>query len=171
MSFSAALAFTLPHEGGYVDHPRDPGGATNRGITQRKLDEVRAANAEMADLLPVSVRDLTPTQTAWIYRREFWERLCCDQLPDSLALVVFDAGVICGIGRAARWLQKALGVTVDGIVGAQTIAASRAADLRATVIEFNARRAYHHMLLDDLDDTFGLGWARRLMALQAEALG
>lgn len=169
MSFTDALAFTLAYEGGYSDHARDPGGATNRGITQRKLDEVRAVHRE-ASTFPASVRDLTPEQTAWIYRAEYWDRLSCDRLPAALAMVVFDAGVNCGIGRAARWLQRALRVQVDGIVGAQTIAAAQAADLRATVTEFMALRTYHHMLLDDLVDSFGLGWSRRLMALQAEAI-
>lgn len=170
MSFTDALAFTLAYEGGYSDHPRDPGGATNRGITQRKLDEVRAVYRAAATTFPASVRDLTPEQTAWIYRTEYWDRLSCDGLPGPLALVVFDAGVNCGIGRAARWLQQALRVKVDGVVGAQTIAAAQAADVREVVTEVMALRTFHHMLLDDLDDTFGLGWARRLMKLQAEAL-
>lgn len=169
MSFDTALQFVLDHEGGYTNDPRDPGGATNRGITQRKLDEVRAAHLE-ASFFPVQVRDLTPVQTAWIYRAEYWSRLSCDALPQGVALAVFDAAVNCGVGRAARWLQQALGVKADGIVGAQTIAAAKAANSTAVLQEFNARRAWHYMTLDSLDDTFGLGWARRLMALHTAAL-
>lgn len=166
--FTQALQHVLRHEGGLVDHPADPGGRTNRGITQRKLNEVRAAAAWLN--LPATVDELTEDQVATIYRREYWSRLSCDELPASIALAAFDAGVNAGIGRSAKWLQQAAGVKADGIIGAQTIAAIKAAPRVSLLNEFNARRAWHYMLLDSLDDTFGLGWARRLMDTHTAAL-
>lgn len=167
-AFDLALAHVLRHEGGYVDDPRDPGGRTNRGITQRKLDEVRTAAPALK--LPYSVADLTEQQTATIYRREYWSRLACDELPPAVALCVFDAGVNVGIGRAARWLQQALRVKVDGVIGSQTVAAAHEAPLVPLLNEFSARRAWHYMTLDSLDDAFGLGWSRRLMDTHTAAL-
>lgn len=167
-SFANALQHVLRHEGGLVDHPADPGGRTHRGVTQRKLNEVRAAAPQLN--LPAKVDDLTLEHTADIYRREYWQRLACDELPPAIALAVFDAGVNAGIGRAAKWLQQACRVKVDGVIGAQTIAAAKAAPLVPLLNEFNARRAWHYMTLDSLDDTFGLGWSRRLMDTHTAAL-
>lgn len=167
-SFERALAHTLTFEGGLSDHPADPGGRTNRGITQRKLSEVRRVAPELN--LPSAVDDLTDAQVAIIYRREYWDRLSCDELPAGLALAVFDAGVNAGIGRAAKWLQQALRVKADGIIGAQTIGAAQAAYRVPLLNEFHARRGFHYMTLDSLDDTFGLGWSRRLMSTHTAAL-
>lgn len=170
-SFDKALAFLLRPdvEGGLVDHPADPGGRTNMGVTQRKLDEVRAAHPERN--LPATVDQLNHDQVGWIYRIEYWDRLHLDELPPKLALVVMNAGVNAGIGRAARWLQQALRVKADGVIGAQTIAAARAASEIAIVNEFCARLAWHYMTLDSIDDVFGLGWSRRLMLVHSVALG
>ena len=170
IAFRDALAFLLRPdvEGGASDHPRDGGGLTNRGITQKKLDEVRAVHRAAAGF-PLSVLELSLEQTAWVYRVEYWNRANCDELPDLVSLVVFDAAVNSGVGRAARWLQQAVRVNVDGVIGAQTIAAVRAAHLGELLIEFNARRAWHFMLQDSVDEIFGLGWARRLIRLHDKA--
>ena len=167
-AFQESVKHILRHEGGLIDHPADPGGRTNRGVTQRKLDEIRAIRPDLN--LPARVDDLTPLQTEWIYHIEYWQRLFCDELPPGVALAVFDAGVNAGIGRAARWLQQAVKVKADGIIGAQTLKAVKSQSPITLLNEFNARRAFHYMTLDSIDDTFGLGWARRLMDTHTSAL-
>lgn len=168
-SFQSALAFVLDVEGGYSNDRRDPGGSTSRGITQAKLNEVRAAHPEAADF-PKLVSDLTDAQVAWIYRTEYWDRLSADLLPDGIALAAFNCAVNAGVSRAARFLQQALRVSVDGVIGAQTIAAVKRAQLVPLIEEFNARLCWHYMLQDEIDDDFGLGWARRLMKVHTKAV-
>ena len=168
MSFDRALQHVLTWEGGLVDHPADPGGRTNHGITQITLRDARQAWPALN--LPTDVGLLTHAQVAEIYRRMYWNACRCDELPDALALVVFDAAVNAGVAKARQWLQRALKVKVDGDIGPKTLTAARLADARKAVSEVNALRAFHYMLLDDIDQDFGLGWARRLFATHNAAL-
>lgn len=166
-NFDVAVEHVKIEEGGLVDRASDPGGRTNFGITQRLLDAARAAYP--ADELPRTVDELAWTQARGIYRTHFWEPLRGDQLPPGVSLAVLDAAVNAGANRAARWLQQSLGVPADGWIGARTIAAARAAEPLALLGEFSARRAYHYMLQDSVDDEYGLGWARRLFRTYAAA--
>lgn len=158
-AFSAALAAVLHHEGGYSNHPADPGGSTFKGITQRVLDEERREHPE----LPARVIDLTDQGVADIYRRRYWAPIGGDELPDGVALMAFDCAVNQGVSRAIHLLQLAARVESDGVMGPATRRAVWQADQRAVVREYAARRMHAYMLLDKLDDTFGLGWARRLV--------
>lgn len=121
-AFDEAFAVVLGHEGGYTADPADPGnwtgGAPGRG-------ECRGTNwgISAASYPDLPIRALTPDQARAIYRRDYWDRVRGDRLPPSLALMVFDAAVNCGVGRAARWLQGILGVAQDGVVGDITLAA------------------------------------------------
>lgn len=168
MSFDAVVDFSLGEEGGYSNNLADPGGATNLGITQFTLN---AFNREFPQFgYPVDVEHLTVEQAKNIYKLMYWDKLHCGELPDYLALVVFDAGINSKMLKVAQWLQNAVGVPADGVIGEKTIeAANRVAPVKA-LNEFHARRAYNFMLQDEIDDTFGLGWARRLMAVHNKAL-
>lgn len=150
--FDAALAHVLKWEGGeaYTNDPRDPGGETKFGIAKRSHPDVDIAN-------------LTHDQAADIYRREYWTLCRCDELPPALALMVFDTAVNQGVAFASKTLQRALKVTADGHIGPQTLVAVKAADSLTVLREYAARRMHHYMLLDDLDDTYGLGWSRRII--------
>lgn len=159
-SFDIAVAHVLLEEAGLVDNPNDPGGRTNLGITQRLLDRVRKARPELN--LPRTVDELVPAQAREIYRLEFWRPLHGDELPAALALWMLDTAVNQGVPRAVKWLQQALGVKADGWIGSHTIGVAHDANLVRTLSECSARRAYHYMLQDSIDDDFGLGWARRL---------
>ncbi len=118
-SFDEALKRVLVHEGGYADHPADPGGATMRGVTQRVYDGWRRRRG-----VPVrSVRLIEPGEVEAIYRLQYWDAVRADDLPAGLDYGVFDAAVHSGPGQAAKWLQRALGVTADGQVGEATLAA------------------------------------------------
>lgn len=159
-AFGRAFALVIGHEGGYVDHPSDPGGETKFGISKR------AYPAE-------DLRNLTLARAATLYRRDYWDALGCGSLPGPLALLVFDAGVNCGVSRSAKWLQAAVGVAADGKVGPGTLAAARKAAAKpggavALCREVLVSRLFHHIALSTWK-TFGLGWARRLFTLPFDA--
>jgi lysozyme family protein len=164
-NFEPSLAFVLEYEGGYTDHPSDPGGATNLGITIAELARVRGHPVSKAD-----VRALTREEAAGIYASRYWAPICGDELPAGVDLAVFDCAVNQGLGRAVPYLQMAAGVAADGHLGPMTLAAVKAAPADRLLLEFMARRmnAYGH--LTSLFRTFGLGWSRRLMAAHAAAL-
>jgi lysozyme family protein len=164
-NFDGALAHVLQFEGGYSDHPSDPGGATNRGITKAVLETFRGRPVTKEE-----VRALTRDEAAEIYRRYYWMAAACDQLPEGVDLAVFDCAVNQGVGRAARYLQQAAHVAADGDIGPKTLAAVAATKRGELLTEFMALRMQGYGLLQKLFKVFGLGWSRRLMATHAAAL-
>lgn len=163
-AFDRALAHVLAHEGGYVEHADDPGGATNMGITRSTLADWRGHAVTRAD-----VAALTRGEAAAIYKARFWDPCRCEAMPDPVAFMVFDAAVNHGPSGAARLLQQALGVAVDGRIGPVTLAAARAAETSSLLTEFAARRMVLYAGLAHFR-TFGLGWSRRLMGTLAATL-
>lgn len=166
--FQAALDFVLRHEGGFVDHPDDPGGATNFGIT---LGTYRKW-ARRHDRPEPGVDDLKAIpapRVAEIYYHDYWCACHGPDLPTHLAFGVFDMGVNAGPARAIRLLQQALGVTVDGAIGPRTLEAvdARRSD-PACFDDYTARRLTYYGRLSTFS-TFGLGWARRTIACHREA--
>ena len=170
--FARRLAFVLAKEGGFVDHPQDPGGATNLGISlrfARSLGRVVDLDGD-EDVDAEDIRLITPAIAADIYRSEFWAPVRGDELPAPLDLVVFDAAVNNGVGQAVRWLQGALGVARDGAFGPRTLAALRARnDLAALVREVLAQRMALHATLAARQPAMVLGWSRRLATLSTLA--
>ena len=148
--FDAAFKALIDHEGGYVNHPKDPGGETQFGTTKRSYPHL-------------NIRDLTLDDARAIYRRDFWDRLQCDALPLAARFQVFDAAVNSGPGNAARWLQAAAGVAQDGIIGPATRQAVDAMHPAALVARFNAARLLFMTSLSTWP-TFSRGWARRIAA-------
>lgn len=166
-TFDRSLRVILRHEGGFVNHPKDPGGMTNLGVTKRTLEDWTGRKVTEAEM-----RALTPATVAPIYRKNYWDKLRCDDLPPGLALCVFDFGVNAGPARAGRYLQKLVGVAQDGAVGDGTIAAAKAWAARvgpATAVSAfqDARRGYYRQL--GTFPTFGRGWLRRVDEVEAEA--
>ena len=163
-NFAACLRETLAHEGGWADHPRDPGGATMKGITIGTYRDWKGRPVTKAEL-----RAITDAEVAAIYRRWYWEPVRGDDLPAGLDLVAFDGAVNSGPSRGAKWLQSALRVTADGKIGPATIAAARAADPAAAVNRAcDARMAFLRGL--STWGTFGKGWTRRVDSVRATAL-
>jgi lysozyme family protein len=167
-AFETALAEILHHEGGYVNHPKDPGGRTNLGVTQRVWEGWTGKAATEADM-----RALTPAKVAPLYRKNYWEAVGCDKLPAGLALCVFDFAVNAGPGRAGRYLQRMVGATQDGKVGPQTIAAvfgyvQSRGEVAAVRAYQDARRGYYRQL--GTFKTFGRGWLRRVDEVERAAL-
>lgn len=168
-AFKAALAAVRRWEGGLVDHPADPGGITKWGISLRFL---RALGLDVNGDGVVDGRDirgLTEDQVAALYREHFWLKCRCPALPAGIDLAVFDCAVNQGPRRAVRFLQAALRVRVDGLIGPKTLAAARKAVRGALLRDFMARRAVHYSGLVNVA-VFGLGWFRRLFDIHAEAL-
>lgn len=155
MDFDTAFHRLLGHEGGYVDHPSDPGGATCWGVTERVARE-NGYQGPMRDL-PVSI-------AKQIYRAKYWDSVRAEDLPAGVRYPLFDAAVNSGTGQAVRWLQRAVGVADDGRLGPITITAAHAADAQVV-----ARRMLGQRLrfMTDLStwSTFGKGWARRISEL------
>jgi len=166
MSFDSALQFVLGFEGGFSDHPRDPGGRTNLGVTQRTLDAARRAHPGWN--LPADVANLRKPQAASIYREEYWDAVKGDFLPPGVALIVFDAAVNQGPARAKKWLQEAAGATVDGVIGPKTLEAVDEASSLALIREVATLRALAYVQTGNMA-TFGRGWMRRLMSAVVEA--
>lgn len=155
-NFDRCLAELLRHEGGYVNHRDDPGGETNMGISKRSYPRE-------------DIRSMTRERAAAIYRRDFWDAVRGDYLPDGLDLVAFDAAVNSGPTRGARWLQQALNLTDDGKIGPLTIAEANRADVLLTIhAALNIRLAFLRKL--GTWGTFGKGWQRRVDEVRAVAL-
>jgi len=163
MAFDDALEAILRWEGGYSDHPNDPGGATNFGITIATLRRWRRPEPVTKE----DVRNLPREEAREIYRAYYWHECRCDELPDGVALAVFDSAVNQGPERARRLLQTALRVEADGIFGPITMAAVAAADEATLLDEFMARRAVHYASLTAI---FHLGWYRRVMDIHRRVL-
>lgn len=167
-NFRRCLAHVLIHEGGYSDHPSDPGGATNMGITRKALESWRGHPVTKDD-----VRALTQDEAATIYAARYWAPVAGDDLPAGIDLAAFDCAVNQGVGRAVKLLQEALGVegiALDGRMGPVTLRAVTSANPERLLAEYVARRMRHYGSLTKLFKTFGLGWSRRLIAVHAEAL-
>lgn len=167
-AFTRDLAVILRHEGGYVNHPKDPGGRTNLGVTQRVWEAWTGKPASEAEM-----RALTPEKVGPVYRQNYWDKLHCDDLPPALALCVFDFGVNAGPARAARYLQQLAGAMQDGVIGGATVAAvkawvARVGEAGAVKTYQDARRHYYKRL--PTFATFGRGWLRRVDETETEAL-
>ncbi|MBM6581392.1 glycoside hydrolase family 108 protein [Microvirga sp. BT689] len=162
--FELAAAFVLQHEGGFVQHSRDPGGATKFGITRETLFRARGRPASVDD-----VRRLTEREAVSIYRRLYWNLVRAEELPPGVDLAVFDLAVNSGVVRAAGMLQTVLGVEADGIVGPVTLEAAREADPASTIRRLTRVRLGFLSRLATWR-VFGRGWRRRVLAVEQGAL-
>lgn len=166
-AFAAALPFVLRWEGGYVNHPNDPGGATNKGVTQKVYDRWRQGQ----DLPARDVRLLEDAEMAAIYETGYWTPPRCDLLQRQLDLLQFDTAVNMGPKRAVTFLQQSLGCAADGAFGSATRAAVGQCDLGAVVIRYcETREAFYRQRVAQRPDqgVFLKGWLNRLNALRQE---
>jgi lysozyme family protein len=152
MNFDIAFEKLIGHEGGFVDHKSDPGGATNFGVTQA----VARANGYEGDM-----RDFTMAASQAIYRRQYWDAVQADALPEAVRFDVFDGAVNSGVGQSVRWLQRAVGADADGVIGAQTLTAAGQMQGAIVAARYNGHRL---MFMSGLKTwpVFGAGWSRRI---------
>lgn len=148
MNFDLAFEKLIGHEGGYVNDARDPGGETKFGISKR------AYPGE-------DIQNLTLDRAKQLYRRDYWDAVQADNMPDAIRFDLFDAAVNSGVRQAVKWLQTAAKADPDGIIGPKTLLAVRMADPQLLAKRFNGLRL---RFMTDLKTwpTFGRGWARRI---------
>ena len=163
-NFESALKAILHHEGGYVNHPKDPGGMTNLGVTKRVWEEWVGHEVDEK-----TMRNLTPEIVGPMYKTKYWDKIKGDDLPTGVDYVVFDASVNSGPGRAEKWLQACVGVEPDGGIGPKTLAAVNAFDANQLIEDYAKRRLSFLMDLKTWD-TFGKGWSRRVAEVQKTGL-
>jgi lysozyme family protein len=167
--FTRCLKAVLKHEGGYVDHPRDPGGATNLGITLGTAKAYRLDLDGDGDVDKNDVRLLTPETAAPVYKDGYWLKCQCDKLPSGVDYMVFDLAVNSGTNRAIRYLQRAVGVAEDGKIGPKTLLAVQNSNAAVVVSRMGDIRETFFRSLPTFN-TFGRGWLRRLVDVEKTAL-
>lgn len=148
MDFDTAFTRLIGHEGGYVNHPGDPGGETKYGISKRQYP------AE-------DIKNLTLDRAKALYLRDYWGPAGCDAVPALAKYQVFDMAVNSGVGQAIRTVQRTVGVVVDGVLGPRTLQAIQSMQPTRFVARFNGHRLE---FMTDLKtwDIFSKGWARRI---------
>lgn len=167
-NFDACLTEVLKHEGGYVNHPADPGGRTNLGVTQRVYEDWIGHKVDERIM-----RGLTRGHVEKLYKVKYWDVLKGDELPKGLDLCVFDFGVNAGTNRAARYLQRMVGTKEDGVLGPVTLAKlaekAKAEGRNALIVQYQDAREGYYKLLKTFP-TFGKGWLRRVKDVTAKAI-
>ena len=168
--FEQAFQVVVGNEGGFSTNPADPGNWTGGACGKGKCNGTKYG-ISAASYPNLDIAALTLDAAEAIYQRDYWQRVRGDELPPSLALLVFDAAVNSGVSRAIRWLQAVVAVEVDGVLGPKSMAAIAACAGKGAAIlaEFQVQRI---MFMTSLPTwrTFGLGWARRVCQMQFAAL-
>ena len=148
MKFYRAFELVIDHEGGYVNDPNDPGGETKYGINKRSYPDEDIAG-------------MTLERAKEIYKKDYWDRCRCEELPPLVDFIVFDAAVNSGPHASIRWLQAAVGSAVDGIIGPDTLAAVQEQSRHQVAARASAVRLKYLTHLSTWQH-FGTGWARRI---------
>lgn len=162
-TFDYAMRLLLRHEGGFVDHPKDPGGMTNLGVTQRTWEVHTGKAATEAEM-----RGLTTSAVQPIYKARYWDAIHGDDLPHGVDYCLFDCAVNSGPGRAVKLAQYVLHQKVDGLLGRKTLTAILEADPVEFIEDYSQRRLDFLKSLDAWP-TFGKGWGKRVSEVELEA--
>lgn len=155
-NFQRSVEEVLKHEGGFSDHPADPGGATNYGITLKTYQQYR----RNPHLTAEDLKNITPEEVYDIYKLGYWDKVRAYDLPSGVDFLVFDMAVNAGPARAVKILQTVLGVDVDGIIGNKTIKAAEEDSPEDIIRDYTSARAEYYESLPHFP-TFGKGWLRR----------
>ena len=176
-NFDKALKKVLVYEGGFVNHPSDKGGSTNKGITigtlQRFNKEFDYGDFDQdgdIDIDDVKLMD-TPGEVAPIYKRYFWDVLHLDSYPSKIDFLMFDFSVNSGPGNAAKILQRSLKVNDDGIIGSITMSNMMKTDqVFLSELMLAERKKFYDKLVARQPDqlAFYNGWMNRLNKLKKD---
>jgi lysozyme family protein len=162
-NFDKCFELVLEHEGGYVNDPRDPGGRTNMGVTQRAWESYLNRSVTETEM-----RTLTPENVKPFYKVMYWDRLKGDQLPAGVDYAAYDLAVNSGVRRAAKYLQEIAGVAADGVIGPKSMEAIAACDPQEVVDVLCDMRLEFLQRLSTFG-TFGKGWSRRVAEVKEKA--
>ena len=162
-NFDKCFELVLEHEGKYVNDPRDPGGRTNMGVTQRAWESYLNRSVTEAEM-----RALTPNIIKPFYRHQYWDKLKGDQLPAGVDYAAYDLAVNSGVSRAAKYLQEIAGVVADGIIGPKSLEAIAACNPEEVVDALCDMRLEFLRRLPTFG-TFGKGWSRRVAEVKEKA--
>ena len=162
-NFEQCLALVLKNEGGYVNNPADPGGMTNLGVTKKVWESWVGHPVDESAMRALGPQDVSP-----LYKAQYWDKIKGDDLPLGVDYACFDLAVNSGVGRAAKILQQAVGVTADGAIGPATLVAVESQNPRTLATEIcDARLAFLQTL--PTWGTFGKGWGRRVDEVEKAA--
>ena len=156
-NYEKALAHTLEFEGLWSDNPADPGGATMKGITLA-VYRVWKRNPHIT---PEQLRVIPNEDVYNLYKQLYWDEINGDSLPSGIDYIVFDSAVNMGVGRAIKLIQEAAGVPSDGVLGAQSLAAIKAADQKELIAKFTQLKTDFYKSLKTFP-IFGKGWLNRI---------
>lgn len=166
-----SLSRVLTAEGGYVNDPQDPGGATNLGVT---IGEAKAIGLDVNHDGKVNILDikaLTADNAGKVYKHFYWDRIDGDALPSGLDLALFDFAVNSGPVKAAITLQTILHVAADGAIGPVTIAATqRGGYTISTLVNRVCDDRLNFLRHLTTFQRFGKGWTSRVEAVRKDAL-
>jgi len=162
-SWDASFEMVLKHEGGYVNDPRDPGGRTNLGVTQRAWEAWLVRTVTESDM-----RALTPDTVKPFYKTMYWDKIKGDQLPAGVDYAAYDLAVNSGVRRAAKYLQEIAGVVADGAIGPKSLEAIKACNPKELVDALCDMRLAFLKRLPTFE-TFGKGWSRRVAEVKTRA--
>jgi lysozyme family protein len=155
-NFEKSLELVLQHEGGYTNHPSDPGGRTNLGVTQRVWENYVGHKVDETEM-----RSLTKELVAPLYRKEYWDAVHGDQLPCGADYLAFDFAVNAGAFRSIKTIQRALNITADGVIGPVTVKAIQDTNAEDFINNFSAAKESFYCSLTTFP-TFGTGWLNRV---------
>lgn len=162
-NWDRCFAMVIESEGGFVDHPKDPGGMTNLGVTRKNWEAYLSRGVSEAEM-----RALTPDVVKPFYKVMYWDKIKGNDLPAGVDFTVFDYAVNSGVSHAAKCLQRAIGSVPDGLIGPKSLQALNACDIEETI------ESICDMRLDFLKglsafETFGKGWTRRVEQVELKA--
>ena len=163
-NFDKCLEMLLHHEGGFVNHPRDPGGMTNLGVTRMVYEKWIGKKVTEQEMRDLTVKDVAP-----IYYNNYWKRCKCDDLPNGVDWSVFDWAVNSGVGRSAKALQGIIGATQDGGIGPKTLKLIEEHEPKERIEKMHDKRQGFYEGLKTFD-SFGKGWTRRNKETKDSAL-
>jgi len=159
-NFEQCLALVLKEEGGYVNDPRDPGGRTNHGVTQKTWESYVGHPVTETDMMNLTIQNVAP-----LYKEQYWDKINGDSLPFGIDYATFDMAVNSGVTRAAKTLQQVCNVAADGQIGPKTLSAIEEGNVREIATRTcEARLAFLQAL--PTWNTFGKGWGARVSRVE-----
>jgi lysozyme family protein len=162
-NWKQSFELMLQSEGGFVNHPSDPGGMTNLGVIKATWEGWVGREVDEAEM-----RGLTPEKVKPLYKKKYWDAVRGDELPPGISYLCFDFAVNAGVGRSIKTLQTAVGVTPDGGFGPMTMAAVQAVDPIELIERFSQAKEDFYRSLNTFA-TFGKGWLNRVADVKVKA--